>query len=336
MESTARRPRGRFVQITLQERMYIRSALTERRRVRDIANVLGKHRSTIFREVKRNTNAGGLYDARHAQAFLRRRRLAAREKFRIIDNDPQLQMELERLFNNSLSPEQIVGYIGRAGHMRKICRQAIYEWVHREWQTRKTYLRFKGRPRVKYGEKKNSWQPQKRHISERPAIVEKRRRTGDWEGDLVHGCKDDSRHALLTLVDRATGLNIVWKVQTLNARVMAHIIEIALRRFPVHTITFDNGFEFGQHKTMEELIGCKVYFTDVNSPEQRGSNENFNGLLREFFPKGKSLAHVTQAEVDRVSDILNRRPRKRLGFECPRDVFAQMSGMSKYILRRPG
>ena len=114
---------------------------------------------------------------------------------------------------------------------------------------------------------------------------------------------------------------------------MAHIVGIALRNRPVHTITFDNGFEFGQHKTMEKLLGCKVYFTDVNGPEQRGTNENFNGLLREFFPKGKSLAHVTQAEVDRVADILNRRPRKRLGFECPRDVFAAMTGIPRYKLR---
>jgi IS30 family transposase len=335
MEIAARPPRKPFVQITLAEREIIRSMLTQRRPVREIANVLGKHRSSIFREVNRNTNAGGIYDARHAHAFLRRRRLEARFKFRIIDNDLQLQMELERLLENSLSPEQIVGYINRVGHIRTVCRQAIYEWVHRDWQTRKLYLRFKGRPRVKYGERKGSWQPHKRHISERPQIVEKRRRAGDWEGDLVHGSKDDSRHALLTLVDRFSGLNAAWKVRTLSARVMAHYVDIALRRFPVHTITFDNGFEFGHHKTMEKLLDCKVYFTDVNSPEQRGSNENFNGLLREYFPKGKSLAHVTQEEVDRVSDILNRRPRKRLGFECPRDVFAAMTGISKYNLRRP-
>jgi len=335
MEIAARRSRKPFAQLTLTEREFIRSALSQRRRIREIANILGKHRSTVFREVRRNTNAGGIYDARHAQSFLRRRRLEAREKFRIIDNDLQLQIELERLFENSLSPEQIVGYIKRGGHMRNVSRQAIYEWVHRQWQTRKMYLRHKGRPRVRYGERKNAWQPHKRHISERPKVVERRRRTGDWEGDLVHGSKDDSRHALLTLVDRATGLNVVWKVQTLSARVIAHIVDIALRRFPVHTITFDNGFEFGHHKTMEQLLDCKVYFTDTHSPEQRGSNENFNGLLREFFPKGKSLAHVTQIEVDRVSDILNRRPRKRLGFECPRDVFAEMSGISKYNLRRP-
>jgi IS30 family transposase len=108
---------------------------------------------------------------------------------------------------------------------------------------------------------------------------------------------------------------------------------LALRGLPVHTITFDNGFEFGHHKTIEKLLKCQVYFTDVNSPQQRGANENFNGLVREFFPKGVSLAHVTQEDCKRVAIILNRRPRKRLGYDCPRNVFAAMSGRSTYLVR---
>ena len=262
-----------------------------------------------------------------------RRRKVAKAPYLIIDNDLQLQMQMERLFKNSLSPEQIVGYMRRIGHMRILCHQTIYNWIHRRWQSHKSYLRFKGRPRVPYGAGKRFWQPHKRHISERPPVVEKRRRAGDWEGDLVHGCKDDSRHALLTLVDRASGFAVIWKVQTLYPHLMAHHIEIALRGFPVHTITFDNGFEFGHHRTTEKLLKCKVYFTDTHSPEQRGSNENFNGLVREFFPKGKSLAHVTQQQASHVATILNRRPRKRFGYECPRNVFAAMADLNPYLMR---
>jgi IS30 family transposase len=295
--------------------------------------VLGKHRSTICREIARNTNAVGIYYEVHAHSSMLKRRKAAKAPHLIIDNDLQLQMELERLFKNSLSPEQIVGYMRRAGHMRVLCHQTIYDWVHRRWQSRKAYLRFKGRPRVPYGVGKTFWQPQKRHISERPLIVTKRRRAGDWEGDLVHGTKDDSRHALLTLNDRASGFGVIWKIRTLSPFFVARIVEYALRGLPVHTITFDNGFEFGQHKTIEKLLKCRVYFTDVNSPQQRGSNENFNGLIREFFPKGTSLAHVTQEDATRVATKLNRRPRKRLGYECPRNVFAAMSGVSPYIVR---
>jgi IS30 family transposase len=221
----------------------------------------------------------------------------------------------------------------RAGHVRRVCHQTIYDWIHRKWQSRKEWLRFKGKPRRPYGEGKHLWQPDKRHISERPGIVEKRCRTGDWEGDLVHGSKDDSRHALLTLVCRATGFGIIWKIQSLRAEYVAAIIVLALRGLPVHTITFDNGSEFAHHKTIENNLKCEVYFTDTNSPQQRGTNENFNGLVREFFPKGKSLAHVTQAQCTHVATILNRRLRKRLGYECPRTIFARMSGLNPYFQR---
>jgi IS30 family transposase len=299
----------------------------------EIARTLGKHRSTITREIHRNTNAGGIYYEVHAHASMLRRRKIAKSPSLIIDNDLQLQANIEKLFKASLSPEQIVGYMRRMGHTRRLCHKTIYNWVHRRWQTRRAYLRFKGRPRVPYGAGKNFWHPHKRHISERPAIVEKRRRAGDWEGDLVHGTRDDSRHALLTLVDRASGFGIIWKIRTLYPHMIAHIVEIALRDLPVRTITFDNGFEFGHHKTIEKLLKCQVYFTDVNSPQQRGSNENFNGLVREFFPKGTSLAHVTQNQATHVATVLNRRPRKRLGYECPRAVFAAMSGLSPYLTR---
>lgn len=276
-------------------------------------------------------NAIGAYREGDADADMRRRRKAAKEKYRIIDNDLQLEMTIEGLMERGLSPEQVVGYTTRTGHLRVLSHQAIYEWVHRDWRARKRLLRHKGRPRVPYGARKHFWHPQKRHISERPAVVEKRRRAGDWEGDLVHGTRDDSRHAILTLVDRASGFNAMWKIRSLYPHYVAACVELALSGYPVRTITFDNGFEFGHHRTIEKALGCRVYFTDVNSPQQRGSNENFNGLLREYFPKGTSLSHVTQAQVQQISEVLNRRPRKRLGYESPRAVFAAMAGLSRYV-----
>lgn len=251
----------------------------------------------------------------------------------MIDNDLQLEATIEKLLQRSLSPEQVAGYLRRNGYSRPLCHQTIYDWIHRRWQSRKAYLRFKGRPRVPYGAGKDFWNPHKRHISERPRIVANRRRAGDWEGDLVHGVKDDSRHALLTLVDRASGFGIIWKVRTLYPNIIARTVAIALHGLPVHTITFDNGIEFGHHKAIEKLLNCTVYFTDANSPQQRGSNEHFNGLVREFFPKGTSLSHVTQERATYIATILNRRPRKRLGYECPREVFSAMSGLSPYTVR---
>lgn len=292
------------------------------------------HRSTVLRELKRNKNANEFYIDTNAHAAAKRRRKASKQKYLILENDPQLQMQIEQLLKQGLSPEQIVGYMKRNGHIRRLSHQTIYDWVRRNWQSRKEWLRFQGKIRMPYGRRRDAWQADKRHISERPKIVEKKVRVGDWEGDLVHGSKDDSRHALLTLVDRVTGFGIVWKVTSLYPEYIAQVVALALKGLPVHTITFDNGFEFGHHKTMERKLACKVYFTDTNSPEQRGANENFNGLLRKpFFPKGKSLRHVNQDRCREVAAILNGRPRKRLGYESPRAVFARMAGLNPYFVR---
>jgi IS30 family transposase len=293
-----------------------------------IARVLGKSRATVSREIKRNLNAGGVYYEKHAHAAMLRRRKAAKAPALVIENDLGMSDYIEDLLKAHFSPEQIVGWMRRSEYskVRTVCQRTIYRWVHRNWQARKKLLRFKGKPRVPYGARKTMWQPQKRHISERPLIVQKRGRVGDWEGDLVHGNMDDSRHSLLTLVDRASGLGVIWKLSTLYPHLVARHVEIALRGLPVHSITFDNGIEFGHHKTIEKRLKCQVYFTDVRSPQQRGSNENFNGLVREYFPKGKSMAHVTQLEASLVALSLNRRPRKRLGYRSPARVFAEMSG----------
>jgi transposase, IS30 family len=325
----------RYTQLSSEDRFVIRKLLSQRFSVRKIAAILEKHRSTVFREIRRNTNARGVYDPLHAQGFLRERRLDARSKFRKIENDPQFEMNLVALLKEDHSPEQIVGRKKLLGLPFPVCFKTIYAWVHRGWQQRKLLLHFQGRHRLARGERKNAWEPEKRHITERPKNVEKRTRAGDWEGDLVHGSQDDSRHAILTLVDRASGVNVMRKVQTLKPRVIAEIVRLALKGRPVHTITFDNGVEFAHHKTMEKTTGSKVYFTDVRSPQQRGSNENFNGLLRRpYYPKGESLRHITQEHVDGVSDRLNSRPRKRLGFRTPREVFAELAGVSKYTLKR--
>jgi IS30 family transposase len=322
-----------YTHLRISEREIIRKLLAQKRRPADIARLLGKHRGTICRELKRNTNEAGIYYEVHANRFMLNRRLAAKARYRRIDRDYMLQEYVERLLKASFSPEQIAGYMRRSSHPQRLCHKSIYSWIHREWRTRRSYLRFKGRPRIQYGMCKRLWQPHKRHISARPRIVEKRARVGDWEADLVHGTRDDSRHSLLTINERASGFLIVRKLTTLNPLVVAYKFADALKDLPVHTITCDNGFEFAQHKRIEKLLGCQVYFTDTHSPQQRGSNENLNGLLREFFPKGTSMAHVSQYDATVAATTLNRRPRKRLRYNCPRDVFAELTGASHYLVR---
>jgi IS30 family transposase len=325
--------RAGYSHISFADRTVIRALKARKYSRAEMARMLGKHRSTICRELKRNTNQAGIYYEGHANAFMLARRRAAKALFRRIDRDPMLEAKIEGLLKRHYSPEQIAGYMRRAGYTYRTCHKTIYAWAHRKWQTRKAYLRFKGRPRVPYGQHKRLWQPHRRHISDRPRLVDRRLRVGDWEVDLVHGVRDDSRHSLLTLNERKSGFCIVRKLTTLNPIVVAHVIADALRELPVHTITCDNGFEFGQHRRIEKLVGCKVYFTDTHSPQQRGSNENLNGLLREFFPKGTSLIRVSQYDATVAATALNRRPRKRLGYECPRNVFAELTGASHYLVR---
>jgi IS30 family transposase len=298
-----------------------------------IARLLGKHRSTVSRELRRNANAGGIYFELHADAATRKRRLCAKEAARIIENNPDREALIERMLGFKLSPEQIAGFLRRSGHPLALSYRTVYRWVHRAWQSRKQYLRHRGKPRVPYGQKKNSWDPDKRHISERPRIVSKRTRVGDWEADLVHGTQDDSRHCLLTLNERATGFCIIRKLTALDSTYVASVIIDALQGLPVETITCDNGFEFGRHRYIERKLRCKMYFTDPNSPQQRGSNENLNGLLRDFFPKGRSLAHVSQMHATEAAKKLNGRPRKRYGYEAPRTLFARMTGRSPFFVR---
>lgn len=304
-------------------------------KVCEIARAVGVSRKTIWLEVKRNRHPyTGQYSPQFAQKMTKERRVQAKRSNRRIDNDYIFQETIIKYLKNGFSPDQIQGYLRRVHHPDQIGRATIYRWLHRHWAARRHLLRFKGKPRVPYGSRKNSWQPKKRHISERPAIVKKRRRVGDWEVDLVHGIRDDSMHCLLTIVERATGYGIIHKLATgVAAGPVTEAIIHHLKNLPCHTITADNGIEFAQHRTIEEGLGCRFFFSDPSSPQQRGSNENYNGLVREYFPKGMSLEHVTQQDADDVAYRINMRPRQRLGYLSSATLFARATKQKRYRFR---
>ncbi len=165
--------------------------------------------------------------------------------------------------------------------------------------------------------------PGKRHISERPWDVEGRHRIGHWEGDTVMG--SDLHHCVLTLVERKSGFAIVKK---LKARTKDEVTRAATRAIRGHarqfqTLTLDNGTEFHDYALLEKRYPVKVYFATPYHSWERGSNENFNGLLRQYLPKGTCMRPVTQAQCDRIADDLNNRPRKRLGFRTPSQLYHQ-------------
>jgi len=160
-------------------------------------------------------------------------------------------------------------------------------------------------------------------IESRPESVNTRARIGDWEGDTIVGKERIER--ILTHVDRRSGLLLAYRTQADSHSVRLAVREI-FRTLPCSSITYDNGSEFAAFEKIEEDIGTKVFFAHPGKPHERGTNENCNGLLRQFFPKGSSFATITQNDVGKVVDLINSRPRKRFNYRTPLEVFSSEVG----------
>jgi IS30 family transposase len=288
-----------------------------------IARLLQRHPSTISRELRRNaTRHDGNYRAQkaHSYATARRRRSRRGAQF-----SAEQMARVTALIRRKWSAEQVSGILARTGEMR-ISHETIYRRIRWDKQAGGTLWRH---TRIMSNQRRKRYRapdsrgvlPGKRHISERPAEVELRQRVGHWEGDTVMG--SDARHCVLTLVERKTGFAIIKK---LKARNKDEVTQAALRAIRSHcrkfkTITLDNGTEFHDYAKLEEQFPVKVYFATPYHSWERGCNENFNGLLRQYLPKGSCMRHVTQAQCDHIADDLNNRPRKRLKFKTPADLY---------------
>jgi IS30 family transposase len=223
------------------------------------------------------------------------------------------------------SPEQITGRLRREGRLR-ISHETIYRYV---WKDRadggELYRHLRGARKLRR-KRHNSYDSRgrlagKRHISERPAAVEKRRRIGHWEVDTVVG--QGSKDCVVTLVERKTGYAFVGKLADRRQLGMSRRLRRLIARAPAffQTITSDNGTEFHDYRTVEQATGVRFYFATPYHSWERGSNENFNGLLRQYLPKRASQARLTQRGCDAIATSLNTRPRKRLGYRTPEECF---------------
>ena len=312
-----------YCQITSEERYTIAMLRQQGFRQADIARFLGRHRSSISREIKRN---GSPYDggyrphraSEHARARKwrsRRNRHFSSEDFRVV----------ERLLAERWSPEQISGWLHRTGGL-SISHETIYRYI---WQDKAeggllyTHLRGAAKLRRK---RNNSYDSRgrlagKRHISERPASVETRSTIGHWEGDTVIGGGD--KDCIATLVERKTGFALIGKLPDRSKLSTSKRLIQLIRRTPdqFKTLTFDNGTEFHDYERIEEKSGVTIYFATPYHSWERGCNENFNGLVRQYLPKRKSQKEVTQRDCDAIARQLNARPRKRLGYRTPRECF---------------
>jgi len=283
----------------------------------EIARRLHRSASTISRELKRNRK-DSKYDGAKAQRLTdKRRREAAKHHKRV----PALIEWVEARLREQLSPEQIAGTLKRLGRPF-VSHEWIYRHVERDYRAGgelHLHLRHRRkRYRKRYGSAaRTSRIPNRVGIERRPAVVDERSRPGDWEGDTVVG---KTASALVTLVERTSGLVVIRKVPHARAGVTAKTIVSALAPWNPRTLTLDNGPEFAQHESIKEQLNCDVYFARPYHSWERGSNENTNGLIRQYFPKGTDFDQVTDAQVQEVEDKLNIRPRKRLEFRAPIEV----------------
>jgi IS30 family transposase len=290
----------------------------------EIARELRRARSTIGRELVRNSVAGQYWAAMAQQLARKRRR--ERPLVRKMERPDVRDYVLSRLVQ-CWSPDQIAGR-ARADvprdRRRLISHQTIYAWIAGQSAEMRRhfsgFLRRGGRRSVR--EDRRGRIPQAVSIEGRPKVVAARRRYGDWEGDTMVGRRHSG--AVLTLVERKSGYLLTAKSCDRQSRRIARKIEQRLADLPAalrRTATFDNGKEFAAHGQLTDRLGLKVYFAKPYCSWQRGSNENTNGLLRQFLPKGTDLNEVSWQELERYTHLINGRPRKRLDYRTPAEVF---------------
>lgn len=289
-----------------------------------IATQLGRHRCTIAREVKRNlvsvpTNPG--YSPSRAHAWARYRVMQRTHTRRISANT--WQAVREKLMCRH-SPEQISGS-RRCSGLEPVSHESIYRHI---WADKKqggqlwTFLRGRLRRGRRYRRNRQRGQiPGRVGIEHRPQAANDRSRRGDFEIDTVFGRR--GKATLLTVVDRRTRFALVEKVPSKHALAVARALVRGLRHTGrrVHTITSDNGKEFALHRQIGEALKARFYFARPYASWERGTNENTNGLLRQYFPKDRDFSTITQPEIDFAVNELNQRPRKTLGFKTPHQLF---------------
>jgi IS30 family transposase len=226
----------------------------------------------------------------------------------------------------SWSPEQIAGYLTTQESPEKISFKTIYRWIYTRLVSKGNLLvlRHKGKRR-KPKETRGKFNIGK-SISQRPKEVRKRERFGDWELDTVVSSRSKSKGCFATFAERKTRRYLAIKIPDRTASSMEQAFELLATYFPKHTFrtaTVDRGKEFAYHQTLEKRFGVEVYFADPYSSWQRGTNENANSLLREFFPKGTDLAKVSEEELESALHLINHRPRKCLGWKSAHESFLE-------------
>jgi len=316
-----------YVQLTCEERYQIWALRKAGKSTKTIAEDLGRHPSTLYRELNRNRGKRG-YRPKQAQQLSEKRNREGRKAFKFTAG---LRVVVEAKLRLKWSPEQIGGWL-RKHRQGDISHERIYQYVledKRNGGDLYTHLRWARRKRRKRcpGPERRGQIRNRVGIEKRPRIVDQKRRRGDWEGDTVIG--KGHHGALVTLVERKSKYTLIRQVERRTAEAVSAAIIAMVAEFKdvFKTLTLDNGKEFAAHETISKKLQADVYFARPYHSWERGLNENTNGLIRQFFPKQTDFRTTTNAQVAKVQELLNHRPRKTIGWLTPHEVLVQ----GKYI-----
>ena len=304
-----------YKHLSREERYQIYSLMKANHTPTQIARLLGRSRSTISRELSRGCGGRG-YRAEQACQKAQERSQGSRNARRV---EPWVWPQVAHYLAVEWSPEQIANKL-------PVSHETVYQHVyadkanggklHKGLRSQKTR-----RKRHLCGRDRRGQILNRCPIGERPVHIEGRKHVGHWEGDTVIGAGHSQ--AIVTLVERKSGYAKLIKVANKTAQLVSQAIEHAFKPVSarVKTLTVDNGKEFAYHQKVDQVLGIQTYFADPYCSWQRGSNENFNGLLRQYIPKKRRMETVTDEELTMIENRLNHRPRKRLGFKTPHEVF---------------
>jgi transposase, IS30 family len=322
-------PTMSYRHLTSEERFAIEHFLQQGMSFRKIALSLGRSHTTISREWRRNSSKNG-YRYQTAQARSASRQSQPRH-YRC-QSRPALVAYVDEKLRNEWAPEQIAGRICLDypdDPLMRISAETIYRWVYTTVRSGGCFHhhlrrgRNRRRPRTNYGQGKR-FMLERTRITDRPEIVAGRGRFGDWEADLVSA--SFGKAALVSCIERKSRYLLLAKVEdktaiSFNTALTGQLLAIPteLRR----TLTLDNGSEMAKFKELEAATGMDTYFCEPHSPWQRGANENCNGLVRQYFPRGINFRSVTEKTIQRAATRLNMRPRKCLGYRTPTEIFSQ-------------
>lgn len=308
-----------YRRLTRKDRITIERMLKQGKTQIEIAELLGFHRSSISRELRRNKALHGPYRWRGAHAKATRvmphPALGYRRKI-----EGALEELVSQLLEERLSPEQISRRLKHERAKWRVSHETIYKWVYKVSPGHKQCLRWKSKVRQKRGGKRRRGLHKypRKLIDIRPINADLRKQKGHWERDLLEGQRGGP--SLLVIQDRKTRLTLIKKVPSRHCDVVNRATIDALRKETVRSITNDNGVEFGEYEELESALRTSVFYCHAYTSWERGTVENTNGLLRQYFPKGIDFSTVSEQRIKAVESVINSRPKKTLGFKSPVEI----------------